>query len=448
MFIAQFSTYIFWLVLFLLNFSLAAADSAAAATIKIQTNNFDVQDVPVDIVKMCPALHNMIEELGGYEVWPQDSLIPVSGIDTAHFTQFIDFLRATKFALHAPDLSQVSKSALRNAFEAELSPEKKDSGQLQRLMTAANFLDVKEPVQIGAKNWAKNYSHTQSSLNDAIVDLKELVLSHLTPKAFMRHVSANNNQVSKDTFKLALKVHYDETLPEGKTAQSYYESLRQTIGFVRIPGGEYEIGSPEDEKNHNHDERLHSVTLSPFSIMEAAVRQEDYEKVMGKNPSHSKNGDYPVENVTWFDANAFAQKKSQNDPKWNYHLPTEAELEVAFRGGTKTAYVCGDDEQGLEKFVWYSKNSNAQTWPVKSKFDNDYGIWRSSVWEWTGDWYDAAYKGSAGLDPTGPTSGSNRAVRGGGWHSHARYCRSAYRGGIEPQGLGCNLGFRLVRTKK
>jgi formylglycine-generating enzyme required for sulfatase activity len=209
--------------------------------------------------------------------------------------------------------------------------------------------------------------------------------------------------------------------------------------------------------------------LSQFYIMDAAVTQESYARLTGTNPSKFKeskycpksfkeidvNGkkipvcaDHPVEQVSWDDAKVFVQLMNKNDPNHTYNLPTEAQLEVAFRGGTKTAYVSGrDDDKGLGDYVWYSANSGSQTHPVKSiKFSNKFGIYRSSVWEWAQDWYEGSYASSTGLDPQGPTSGSGRVLRGGGWRSVAACCRSAGRSDDSPGSRGDDLGFRLVRT--
>jgi len=240
-----------------------------------------------------------------------------------------------------------------------------------------------------------------------------------------------------------------------------YEKITEINEFVLIPGGDYEIGSPE---------KLHGVTLSPFTIMKDVVTQEQYALKMGRNPSYFQqekfgpqsfkiieaNGekisvlsDFPVENVYWFEAKAYADALSKDDPKYNYRLPTEAELEVAFRGGTKTAYVSGDEKSEFGNYVHYRQNSNKQTHPVKSKWANGMGVSRGGgVWEWTGDRWVADYVEFLGLDPTGPKSGSDRVIRGGSWNSDAVSCRSEYRGSLAPELRGGCLGFRLVRTKK
>lgn len=257
--------------------------------------------------------------------------------------------------------------------------------------------------------------------------------------------------------------------PDNMTWKNFYMESRFLGKFVLIPGGTYEIGSPPTEAGRANNENLHSIDLSPFSIMDAAVTQEAYAKVMGNNPSSFKEAkycpdsikeiqvdgqnipvcaDYPVEKVSYDDAVKFAERMNELDPGNKYSLPTEAQLEVAFRGGTKSAYVTGkDDEEGLGDYIWYRVNSKNQTHGVKSKQANEYGIYRSSVWEWAKDWYDANYAGSTGLDPQGPTSGSYRVFRGGSWRNSAQYSRSAYRNSSMPVYPYDFLGFRLVRTR-
>jgi formylglycine-generating enzyme required for sulfatase activity len=255
-------------------------------------------------------------------------------------------------------------------------------------------------------------------------------------------------------------------------AESKIGNEKKPFGnFVTIPGGIYEIGSPDTEPNHRPDERLHSVKLSSYDIGEAAVTQEQYARVTGTNPSKFKDpkdcpgsfkiiltkqnkipvcSDYPVENINWDDATGYAGLVSANDSKYIYRLPTEAQQEVAFRSGTSTTFVSGNNESGIGDYLWYSGNSDKQTHPVKSKRPNAFGIYRSSVWEWSNDWYSKDYQGSAGLDPQGPSTGLRRVLRGGGWMRDAEHSRSARRAHDSQElrnELG-SLGFRLVRMPR
>jgi len=238
--------------------------------------------------------------------------------------------------------------------------------------------------------------------------------------------------------------------------------------FVSIPGGKFLMGSPATEANRRDEEKQHEVELSPFEMGESVVTQEVYAMFTGSNPSYHKerkhcpqtfkimeiNGkdvpmcpDHAVESVSWYDAQAFIRLVNQalQGQGYTYALPTEAQTEYAMRGGTTTAYVSGEDDTELEKYVIYNVNSKSQTQPVKSKSSNSFGIYRGGVWEWTMDWYSDKYEGSEGLDPKGPSSGSGRVFRGGSWDSSAQDCRSAFRDVCGPLYRFDFVGFRLCR---
>jgi len=421
-----------------------------AGELKFVNGNSESFQVPIYLIETFPAIHEMIEELGGYEVLNgNDVLLPEESFSALKNVSGV--VNEALLPLMAIEKTKEPKSLVQKALEKKLSQQ--TSPDLLEFMIAANLLNQKDFVQIGARLWATSYKTSPSRFNDLVDDVKEMIIERFTPTEFMAFVAANKDekmQALEGWFKIALKVHYEDEPPSGVTARKHYEDLKRTSGFVRIPGGDYEIGSPDTEADHQSDERLHRVTLSPFWIMETVVTQDQYAKKMGKNPSFNQTGqtDLPVENITWLQAEAYAKALSKDDPKYNYHLVSEAQLEVAFRGGTKTAYVSGDDESGLGDYVWYDKNAEGQTHSVKSKLANGYGIHRGSVREWTGDWYDKNYIGSEGLDPKGPTSGSYRVIRGGGFYADAWLCRSACRYYRSPGDYDSGFGFRLVRTKK
>ena len=130
-------------------------------------------------------------------------------------------------------------------------------------------------------------------------------------------------------------------------------------------------------------------------------------------------------------------------------MPTEAQWEYACRAGSKTRYCFGDDESKLGEYAWYDENSDDKTHPVGEKKPNAWGLYdmHGNVWEWCQDrWRHGYYKESPVDDPTGAATGSFRVFRGGSWYYPAGYCRSAYRGSVEPRD-GCdNLGLRVSRV--
>ena len=217
--------------------------------------------------------------------------------------------------------------------------------------------------------------------------------------------------------------------------------------FKLIPAGTFTMSEDDD---------AHEVTLTkPFKMGIHEVTQAQYEQVMGNNPSEFKGADNPVEMVSWDNAVDFCRKLSALPAEKAagnvYRLPTEAEWEYACRAGTKTKFSFGDDASDLGDYGWYVRNSAAKTHPAGSKQPNAWGLYDmyGNVWEWCSDWYgEDYYESSPTSDPTGPSEGSERVLRGGGWDFTAGYCRSAFRTGDLPSDRGIYLGFRVVRSSE
>ncbi|MEO5968670.1 MAG: SUMF1/EgtB/PvdO family nonheme iron enzyme [Bdellovibrionia bacterium] len=261
------------------------------------------------------------------------------------------------------------------------------------------------------------------------------------------------------------------SLAELKVGSEDATEIDKAMGrFVKISGGIFQMGSPTEEPNRSNDETQHEVTLSDFEIGEAAITQETYARIMGKNPSYFKTrktcpksykvikvpsgkqievcADHPVEEVSWDETLKFinAVNSKFKDSGYEFALPTEAQLEYAFRGGTTSSFVSGEEKFGLEEYVWYFVNSENKSHPVRSKRRNDFGIYRSSVLERTQDWF-GKYSLDSVTDPTGPLSGTSHITRGGGWYSPLADCRSAARH-VDSENKAPDVGFRLVRTFK
>ena len=210
------------------------------------------------------------------------------------------------------------------------------------------------------------------------------------------------------------------------------------FAFRWCPAGTFLMGSPESETGHEeYIETQHQVTLTKgFWMMETQVTQEQWEAVMGNNPSYYKGDDLPVEQVSWNDCQKFCEKCTQLGLP--VQLPTEAQWEYACRAGTTGAHA-----GRLKKIAWYDCS---ETHPVGTKKSNAWGLYdmHGNVWEWCQDWFDDYPRGSV-TDPIGPSSGSDRVGRGGGWSSSASCCRSANRYNLDPGHRDRNLGFRVVR---
>ena len=235
-----------------------------------------------------------------------------------------------------------------------------------------------------------------------------------------------------------------------RTRREVGESWTNSLGmeFMWIAPGSFLMGSPADEEGRSADELQHEVRISEgFWMKKYEVTQGEWESVMGANPSHFSNCGprCPVEQVSWFDTEEFMQRLNgrESGKGYRYQLPTEAEWEYAARAGTTGARY-----GVLDLIAWYGDNSGSETHPVGQKGANAWGLhdMLGNVWEWTGDWYGRYPSGSV-TDPQGPSTGSYRVIRGGGWSDRARGVRSADRGGGSPGVRDLNIGFRLVRTK-
>jgi formylglycine-generating enzyme required for sulfatase activity len=219
-----------------------------------------------------------------------------------------------------------------------------------------------------------------------------------------------------------------------------------TMRLVWVPAGAFTMGSSADEAGHEENEGpQHEVTISrPFLIGACEVTQEQYEAVMGSNPSKYPGHGMPVENVSWDDAMEFCARVSRKTGR-RVTLPTEAQWEYACRAGTRTRYSFGDDQDQIKRYARQGEAQEAGPAPVGSHEPNPWGLYDmyGNVWEWCADWY-APYNAGAVTDPAGPASGQGRVVRGGRWHGKAADCRSAKRSwhaSDYPRGI---VGFRVV----
>ena len=271
--------------------------------------------------------------------------------------------------------------------------------------------------------------------------------------------------------------------------------------MVLVKGGTFLMGSPASERMRDEDEAQHPVTVNDFYCDAFEVRQSDYEKLMGKNPSYNKGANLPVENISFYDALEYCNKKSAaeglsavykiggKNTKFpdvcvdltadGYRLLTEAEWEYACRAGTTTIFSTGNwnnpkdaNYEGSYPYLIeenYVRRTNPNVQPglnrgktvaVDSLAPNAFGLYNmhGNVGEWVFDYYgeygdSVSASGVAGrsggksvLNPLGSATGVYRVNRGGGFNDFGKHLRSAYRSASNPLTKDRNLGFRIARN--
>lgn len=254
-------------------------------------------------------------------------------------------------------------------------------------------------------------------------------------------------------------------------------------GLILINGGSFVMGSPTSEMQRETDEIEHTVTLDDFYVSPYEVTQEEYENIMGENPSYFEGENLPVENVSWYDAITYCNRLSElmgltlvytingDEVSWDlsasgYRLLTEAEWEYASRAGTTTPFntetSISDEEAnyyghypyGIEENYFTQENLETEpgiyretTIEVGSFEPNNWGLYdmHGNVREWVYDYY-GEYDTKNTDNPTGPTTGTLKVNRGGGWNDYAKHLRSAYRSSLPPEQSESNLGFRIARN--
>jgi formylglycine-generating enzyme required for sulfatase activity len=216
------------------------------------------------------------------------------------------------------------------------------------------------------------------------------------------------------------------------------------LELVKIPAGSFMMGSNDGDDD---EKPIHRVNVPEFLMGKYQVTKAQYEAVMGKNPSHFKGKQNPVEQLSWEDAQEFCKKLSQKTGR-KVKLPSEAQWEYACRAGNTGKYCFGDNVDQLGKYAWYDGNSNSKTHPVGEKLANAWGLhdMHGNVWEWCEDVWHDSYNG-APSDGSAWISGgdqSRRALRGGSWIDLGIDCRSADRDrdlAVDRYGF---IGFRVV----
>ena len=231
------------------------------------------------------------------------------------------------------------------------------------------------------------------------------------------------------------------------------------------------MGSPYNDVERFIYETPHHVTITKgYWIGKFELLQEEYQKLMGNNPSYYKGQRFPVEMVNWNDAENFCQKLTERERAagrlpagYVFRLPTEAEWEYAARGGNKGHGYKYSGSNNINNVAWYYENSGtsrldeyslnlnklacnkSRAHIVGQKSPNELGIYDMSgnVSEWCLDWY-GDFSDESAVDPTGAKSASCRIIRGGNWMGFSKDCRVSNRDWSPPSDGLLSLGFRIV----
>jgi uncharacterized repeat protein (TIGR02543 family) len=258
------------------------------------------------------------------------------------------------------------------------------------------------------------------------------------------------------------------------------------VKMIHLTGGEYRQGT--NDLSYPDDCRpMLSTSVSDFYMAQFQVTQEQYERVMNKNPSPNKSSKRnPVQNMNWYDAVEFCNELSKFEGlaevytitgivrdgsgnitaasvavNWSadgYRLPTESEWEYAAKdgptkelGGASTPYTTYAGSDNPAEVGWYRGNGIWGLHEVGQLAPTAEGIYdmTGNVWEWCWDWYGATYYSqelSNLLNRKGPASGTSRMLRGGCFNNDLPDVRLAVRNNVPPMVYNANTGIRVARN--
>ena len=238
------------------------------------------------------------------------------------------------------------------------------------------------------------------------------------------------------------------------------------MDFMRVEAGTFLMGAPADDSQADEDERpQHPVTIEQaFFMGQHEVTQQQYQRVMGENPSWFRRGgggheqvktidtkQLPVDMVSWYDAVKFCERLGQlteeTKTKRRYRLPTEIEWEFACRAGTKTRFAWGDNLTAEHAHVRFDAQGARRTLPIGSFAPNAWGLFdmHGNVWEWCADEYRyQAYQSSTEQQTPLADASAPKVIRGGDWQSTANSARSANRDFTRATRRDLGNGFRVV----
>lgn len=264
------------------------------------------------------------------------------------------------------------------------------------------------------------------------------------------------------------------TQPVAAKGADYWLEPVTGMKLTKIPAGCFQMGqSPEEmrslkrgipsgdyEKYYLDELPQHKICVDEFLMGIHEVSQREWQKVMGFNPAvFQEDQDFPVEMVSWDDAQLFINKLNELNSSSEFRLPTEAEWEYGARAGTTTMYNTGDtitsaqaNFNGTFPFAMNLRDTYRKTPTKVGSFPaNVFGLYdmHGNVWEWCDDWYQSDYYQKAPpSNPSGPETGQMKVLRGGSWFRYSAHIRAATRYKNKAVGQYADTGFRLVKSPR
>ena len=366
------------------------------------------------------------------------------------------------------------KSELTSAISKTPGYEAYDRTDLDQILSEQNFqrtgnVSDDQIKKLGEMTGASYVLVAEAMVSGGFMAVAAKILDVETAGIFASEnemMKASAEDIKSGCSKLAAKLFGRSANVSSSSSSSGFQALsgsndyvESTLGLnmkmVYVEGGQFQMGATSEQSGaFSNEYPVHSVTLDSYYISATEVTQAQWQAVMGTtiHQQASKAGysvksvgsDYPMCYVSWEEARAFCSELSALTGK-TYLLPTEAQWEYAARGGKKSRSSQYSGSYSVDAVAWYESNSGRSPHPVGKLRANELGLYDMSgnVYEWCSDWY-GSYSSNSQFNPTGPSSGSERVVRGGCCCHDAGYCRVAYRSSNSPSRRSSNYGFRVV----
>ena len=379
-------------------FAQVTINAPAGATVKV---NGEEKGQGTQVVSMPEGLYDIEVTLGGHRAATKQLEVVSTKAMTIELTPTPMY---GSLDVDADQMGATITIAGKNYGTTPNSIDKLLCGEYDVKISKAGYLTVTERVTI-----AENKTSSVNVKMQAGEDAPETPVEQNTPQ------QAQTNPANPLTPRWA-----------GSVTPSQKAVLERLIAnMVKIEGGTFTMGAtPEQGKDANKNEKpAHQVTLSSYYIGKYEVTQEEWQAVMGSNPSYFKGSNYPVEVVSWKDCQKFIENLNYLTGL-RFSLPTEAQWEYAARGGKHSKGYKYAGSNNIEDVAWYDDNGGGTTHLVGMKKPNELGLYDMSgnVWEWCSDKYGKNYykELTTYIDPMGSTKGSDRVRRGGSWNAAAR----------------------------